>query len=122
MLLDSDAKDDAGRLVSSGLLKDTYNLFILPRGSIEDYYPEERIIEALKSEFNINVTEDERKDILKTPRAKSIKEFLTKKKLDTFGWKLSLGRTIASKMTADEVDDEIRRVVERLHTETTKVQ
>jgi ABC-type lipoprotein export system ATPase subunit len=121
MLLDNDAKSDASRLVSSGLLKDRYNLFILQKGSIEDYYPEQRIIEALRSEFNIDLTDEERRDLLKSPRAKSIKDLLTSKKIESFGWKISIGRTIASRMTADEVDDEIRRFAERLHTETAKV-
>jgi predicted ATP-dependent endonuclease of OLD family len=122
MLLDNDASSEGSHLVSDGLLKANYNLFILQKGSIEDYYPEKRIIQTLKSDFNVDVTDEERKDLLKSPRAKSIKELLTARKINTRGWKISVGKSVASSMTADEVDEEIRRFLERLQTEVVRPQ
>lgn len=122
MLLDNDASSEGSHLVSDGLLKTNYNLFILQKGSIEDYYPEKRIIQTLKSDFNVEVTEQERKDLLKSPRAKSIKELLTAKKINTQGWKISVGESVASNMTADEIDEEIRTFLERLQTEVVRPQ
>jgi actin-like ATPase involved in cell morphogenesis len=95
-------------------------LFILQKGSIEDYYPEKRIIQTLKSDFNVDVTDQERKDLLKSPRAKSINELLTARKINTHGWKISVGKSVASSMTADEVDEEIRTFLERLQTEVVR--
>jgi len=88
----------------------------LKKGSIEDYYPEKRIVEALRSEYGLEVADNEVKEQLKPPRADSIEKFLVSKGIDTKGWKVVLGRNIASKMTKEEVDDEILGILERLRT------
>jgi len=116
VILDRDAENEVKKLTSKELLKPGSNLFILKKGSIEDYYPEGRIMEALKSEFEIEANDAEKGELLRSPRAQSIKEFLRKKGKDTTGWKVVLGRKIAATMTQEEIDEEILGVLERLKT------
>jgi AAA15 family ATPase/GTPase len=116
MLLDKDAKGEADRLVQKDLLKRDYNLFILHLGSIEDYYPIPKVTAALKSEFNVDLKPEE-VGLLKSPTAKSIATLLTNKKVDTRGWKISVGRNVATAMSSSEIPNEVRSFLERLNSE-----
>jgi len=117
LILDKDAENDAKKLAQESSLNRDRNLFILNRGSIEEYYPEERIIEAIKSEYVVEIGAEERKEILESPRTKAIEKFLGNKRKDTTGWKVVLGAAIATAMGRDEIDGEIRTILERLQSE-----
>jgi predicted ATP-dependent endonuclease of OLD family len=99
------------------MLKRNKNLFILKQKAIEDYYPINRLIEAMKSEYEIDLNEEEAKSKLSVPRDKSIGKLLKEKGKDTDGWKIKIGERIAKTITADEIDDEIRGIIERISTE-----
>ena len=116
MILDKDAEKEAKSLISKKLLKLNENLFILKEGSIEDYYPNEKLCIAINEIYGIQITEEEKSKILERPRSKSIEEFLHSKGKLAKGWKVELGKKVAELMTVEEIDDELKRVFERIET------
>jgi len=42
---------------------------------------------------------------------------LTNKKVDTRGWKISVGRNVATAMSSSEIPNEVRSFLERLNSE-----
>jgi len=117
MIFDKDAVDEAKEYEKKGILKVGENLFILKKGAIEEYYPNDKLIQALKSEYDIEISEEEEKEIMKSPREENIKKFL-QKKLQRYpsGWKVKIGQKVAELMTEDEIDNEIKRIIERIAT------
>jgi len=114
MILDKDAEQEAKKYVDKGKLELNKNLFILQKGSIEDYYPSEKLIEAIESVCEIKLNEEERKRIIEIPRSKKIEEFL-KSKVFSKGKKVDIGIKVAENMSIDEIDGEIRAILERIH-------
>ncbi len=90
------------------------SLFILKKGSIEDYYPPPKLARALEEEFGVKLDEKEHAELEKTPRVDVVEKILTAKGKDQKGWKVSVGTKVASLMTTDEVDDELRSILERI--------
>lgn len=115
MILDKDAEREAKDLVDRGLLTPDENLFLLKKGSIEDYYPMERILEAL-SKIHIEVTESEKTELSQSPRDEKIEKFLREKNKHYKGRKVDLGYAVVESMTAAEIDDELKRIFERIST------
>ena len=116
MILDKGAEREAKQLIKNKVLRYGDNLFILKRGSIEDYYPLDKLIEAIKSEYSLEIQEEEKKEIGESPRAERIEKFLKRKGKDPSGWKVRIGRKVAELMTEDEIDEEIKRIFERIAT------
>ncbi len=114
MVLDKGADSQAAKYVSDGVLKPNENLFILKKGSIEDYYPPSKLAKALEEEFEITLDENEKAELAKTPRVDLMEKILRAKGKDPKRWKVSIGRRVANLMTADEVDDELRSILERI--------
>lgn len=114
MILDKGAEREAKKL--DKILKPEDNLFLLKKGSTEDYYSPDKLIEAIRSEYELEVSEEEKKKILESPRDKNIEEFLRSKGKNTTGWKIILGRRVAEVISEDEIDEEIKRIVERIAT------
>jgi len=117
-ILDKDAEKDeeVRKFVRKGILIPNENLFILSRGSIEDYYPLERLKDAIQEEFGIKLSEDEVEKLKKAPRAKQIESILRERKLDIRGWKVRIGKRVARSMEFNEIDKEIVSVLERIRT------
>jgi predicted ATP-dependent endonuclease of OLD family len=115
MILDKDAENEAKKL-SATVLTAGENLFILRKGSLEEYYPEERIVAAIKEVYGMDVSEEEKRKIVASPRDASIERFLRDKKVDTKAWKVSVGRHVAQQMSVDEINDELKRIIERIGT------
>jgi len=116
MILDKDAEKEAKNLVTEGILVPEKNLFILKRGSLEAYYPFDKFKMAFEKEYNIKFSEDEHK-ILESLDHKKIEELLRNKGVNPNGWKVLVGRRVSLDMTVEEIDDEIKRILERLRTE-----
>ena len=112
-ILDKGAEKQAKKLLKK--LEYGENLFLLKKGAIEEYYPTNRIVEALNQEYDIEMTEEEKKQLI-TPKDKTIEKFISSKKKDTAGWKVAIGRIVAESMSAGEIDDEIKGILERIRT------
>jgi putative ATP-dependent endonuclease of OLD family len=117
MILDKGAEREATKLLKKGSLKPNENLFLLKEGSVEDYYPDEKLLEAIRQEYELTIEDADKEKVLRKPRAKYIEEFLkTKIKDRAKGWQTRIGERAANSMTADEIDEEIKRIIERLRT------
>jgi putative ATP-dependent endonuclease of OLD family len=80
MIFDKDAEEESKKFVNGGVLKPNDNLFILKKGSIEDYYPEETMLNGLGKILGVEFTSEEKEKLRKSPRAKSIEELAKEKK------------------------------------------
>jgi len=116
MVLDKGAETEAKELVADGVLIPDQNLFILKRGSLETYYPLDKFVSACEEEYAIQLTTDERK-IVESRDSKKIEELLRNKGTNPEGWKVLIGRRVSQNMNAKEIDDEIKRILERLRTQ-----
>lgn len=118
MIFDREAGEDKEikEFVGKKFLVENENLFILKKGSIEDYYPRDKLIEAIQSEYQMELSEKDKEDILRIPRARNIETLLEEKGKEVRGWKVRVGKKVAESMRADEIDDEIKRIMERLRT------
>lgn len=118
MIFDREAGEDKEikQFVGKKFLVENENLFILKKGSIEDYYPRDKLIEAIQSEYQMELSEKDKEDILRIPRARNIETLLKDKGKEVRGWKVRVGKKVAESMRADEIDDEIKRIMERLRT------
>lgn len=117
MIFDQDAEEESKKLVNEGVLKLNDNLFILKGGSLEDYYPEEMMFDGLAKILGIEFTSEEKEKLKKSPRARSIEELVKEKRKEKIGYiKVELGKYVAKNLSTDEIDDEIKRIIERIRT------
>jgi len=116
MVLDKGAEGEAKKFVKDGLLKPDENLFILKKGSIEDYYPPDELASALKDEYEIELNEQQQKRLSEMPVAETIEKLLKDKGKETKGWKVAVGSRISQLMLVEHIDDEIKRILERIQT------
>jgi predicted ATP-dependent endonuclease of OLD family len=84
-------------------------LFLFSKPSIEEYFPENRILEALEREYDIKILENEKS--LPSPKAKSIERLIASKGKDATAWNILIGDSIAKSMSVDEIDDEIKSIL-----------
>jgi hypothetical protein len=90
---------------------DINKFIILQKGSIEDYYPIELIVKALKNLFGIDI---KREDINTTkPMDKEIERILKEHSKLRKGWKIYIGKYIASELPEQEIPGEIKETFER---------
>lgn len=115
MILDNVAEHEAKEF--KDILKPNKNLFVLKKSAIEEYYPKNRLMEALKSTYDLEINEEEENKILNTPRDKNIEKYLKEKGKNADGWKIIIGEKVAQSMIPDEIDDELKRIIERISTE-----
>jgi len=112
-ILDKGAEKEASKLLKR--LETGENLFLLKRGALEEYYPINRLADALKQEYNIEITEEEKTQLV-TPKDEAIEKLIQSKKKGATGWKTTVGRIVAESMSVQEIDDEIKGVLERIRT------
>jgi len=105
VLLDSHSKDLVYD-VAKDFNIDHKKFHVLSKHCIEDYYPNNLIIAALKDLFNISVKEED----LVEPKADSIKSQLEKHKKMRARWKIDLGEYIAEQMETTTIPVEIVEV------------
>jgi predicted ATPase len=117
MILDKGVDKEAKELVKDEILKYNQNLFTLKEGSLEDYYPDNKLLDALTEEYDLKIDEAGKQKVLKKPRAESIEGFLRAElKSIPKGWKIRIGERVANSMTVDEIDEDIKRIIERIRT------
>lgn len=115
MILDKDARTEAKKLEKEGILRENENLFILQQGSIEEYYPDGKLVQALKSEYKLEMSDAEEKEILKGPRCNKIQTFLkTKLGKHPSGWKVVIGQKVAESLSEDEIHEDLKSIIERI--------
>jgi hypothetical protein len=88
---------------------DIKRFLVLEKESIEDYYPVEMVIKALKELFGIEV---EKIDPSK-PRDREIKQILEEHNKIRRGWKIDIGKYIASQLPEEQIPNEIKEAFER---------
>jgi len=114
MVLDKDAQKEAKKVGDA--LREGENLFLLKKGSIEEYYHERALNGAISRIYAIELDENDKKKLYVSPRDKAIQELLHTRKKDFAGWKVAVGREVAREMTVAEIDNEIKTVIERIST------
>jgi predicted ATPase len=84
-------------------------ILTLNKESIEGYYPIEHVKSALKDLFNIQDAEiDSKKRI-----DHQVEELLNRNKKSRPGWKVELGQYVARRMSADQIPEEIKQLLEQ---------
>lgn len=117
MILDKDAEKEAKTYKKK--LKEDKNLFLLKKGSLEDYYPEKIMLEGIEKIIGSNLTNEEKEKLKESPRGNSIKEFAKEKKLKVGYFKVELGKYVAKNLSLDDIDREIKGIIERIRTQLT---
>lgn len=104
VVLDKHSSDLALRL-SKEMNIETSRFHVWKKGSIEDYYPPNIVVEALKECFGIEVTS---KDINKNePLDKELKRILEDRDKIRKGWKVDIGTFVAEKIETKNIPGEI---------------
>lgn len=123
MVLDKDAEAQTRNLVKTKALVLNKNLFLLTKGSIEEYYPKDKFVDALKSvlrsEYNIELTQEEVEAICEGPRSDRVGKMLADKlklRKPPNAWKPMVGEIVAQSMSRDEIDEDIQEILERIFT------
>jgi predicted ATPase len=110
ILLDKHCEEDAIS-VAKELGIDINKFIILQKGSIEDYYPIELIVKALKDLFGIDIKKE---DINTTkPMDKEMERILKEHNKLKKRWKVDIGKYIASELPEQEIPGEIKETFER---------
>jgi AAA domain, putative AbiEii toxin, Type IV TA system len=109
VLSKSVAKQESTMRIFRQKLLPQKTLFLFSKPSIEEYFPENRILQALERKYSIKILENEKS--LPSPKAKSIEKLLASKGKDPMGWNILIGDLIAKSMSVDEIDDEIKRIL-----------
>lgn len=112
MILDKGAEHETKEF--KDILKPNKNLFVLKKSAIEEYYPKNRLMAALRSMYNLEINEEDEIKILNSPRDKNIEKYLKEKGKNTDGWKIIIGETVAQSIIPDEIDEELKRIIERI--------
>ena len=86
------------------------SVVILERDGIEDYYPKDKLIEAINEEFEKELDEEQIQALEISPRAKKLKEILGK---PDGGWKPILGEKVAELMDKGDLDEEIKIAIRK---------
>ena len=119
MILDKVAESEAKDLIQKHILRPDENFFTLSKGDLEEYYPPKKLIDALASFYNLEFEAEEEKEIVKSPRCKNIDKVLSPKlKYSPEGeWKTPVAEAVAKSMNVEEIDNEIRTILERINSE-----
>lgn len=115
MVLDKGAGKEAKKFLANGTLKAGDNFFLLNQGDIEDYYPRDRLIDTVCSEYGIELIEEEKGKLQEGRAVQSIETMLKAKKKEVpKGWKTVVGKRIAETMTEGEISEELKGIIERI--------
>jgi predicted ATPase len=112
ILLDKHSENLINKLIRElkELKIDVERFLVLERGSIEDYYPVEIVLKALKELFGI---EGENIDP-NQPRDKEIEKILKKHEKIRRGWKVDIGKYVASQISKEQIPNEIKVAFEKV--------
>lgn len=118
MILDKDAKEESAALPELIIGE---NLFILEKGPLENYYPEEDLIDALKTNYEIELTPEEKTPLLGIDRVKEIASLLVNKNKDPYRWKFIVGEHVAEKIKVENIDRELYTIFEKIKTKLNRI-
>jgi len=110
-LFDVHAQGEANECIEQGLIERD-RCVVSDVASIEENYPKKHVLKAIKDEWGIEMRVSEMVDT----KVETIKNALVNSGMELEGnwWKPPLGRRVAEKMKANEIPDEIRRLIERI--------
>lgn len=115
MLLDKNAEKEMNDAIKQKLIEEK-NTHLWTKGDIEDYYPKEIFaeiaIEVIENDYDIQLSGDDKKKIKDQTNLNTIEEILDEKPHP--GLKVAIGKKVAEKMNVDDINQEIRRVMERI--------
>ena len=107
MLVDLDGLTYAKQVIDQGLIK-RENAFILSKGTIEDYYPND----VLRNSIEELCGKMPSPESLEGKRESAINSFLRKNNYHD-NWKIVLGKKVAQSMTEKQIDPEIQKVLKK---------
>lgn len=117
MLLDKNAEKELNDILKQKLIEEDHT-HLWKKGNLEDYYPknifEEVAIEVIEKDYSIHLSDEDKKKIKDQTNIKTIEEILKKSGERYDGLKVLIGRKVAEKMTKTDIDEEIKRVMERI--------
>ena len=113
------AEPQAKVLIGKDTLTPGKNFFTLSKGDLEEYYPKKKLISALNSLYNLALGDEDKREIVKSPRCKNIEKVLALKLhyQPAAEWKTLVAEEVAKSMNVKEIDDEIRTILERIDSE-----
>lgn len=115
MILDKGADAEAKKYERAGDLRRGRNLFVLKKGDIEDYYPESLLATSIEELFGERLSKEELESLLTAEgRADTLEAALKRMGKLSRGWKLRIAENIAQRITVDQVDGEIKTIVESI--------
>lgn len=117
MLLDNNAQKEMDEIIGQKLIKQNHT-HLWSKGDIEEYYPEDifknAAIDVIEKDYSIQLSDDDKEKIKAQPKIKTVEDILKKKKKTYDGWKVLIGRKVAEGMTDENIDEEIKRVIDRI--------
>ena len=116
IILDKHAEEDMNKLVKDKKI-DEDCCTVSSKQSIEEHYPKQYLIDAIKEEFGIEIESNE----LENTKAETIKKLLIEKGLKIIDnwWKPLIGKRVAEKMKSEEIPTEYRRLIEKIKVKLT---
>lgn len=115
MILDKGAEAEAKSYEKSGVLRRDRNLFTLKRGDIEDYYPLELLEKAFESVAGRALSPKEVESLGSGGgRVAKLETALGSPEKRPAGWKLRLAEFVGHSVTSEQVDGEIRTILETI--------
>lgn len=117
MLLDKNAKKEMDELLKEELIDEDHS-HLWSKGDIEDYYPPEILsivaVEVLENEYGIELTDEDKNKIKESPQIEEIEKVLKKKRKPYDAWKVLIGKEVAIKISEKDINEEIKRVMEKI--------
>jgi len=117
MILDKNAKNELMAIKNQNLIEEDHT-YLWEKGNIEDYYPSEifakAAIKVIEKDYSIKLSDEDKKKIKDQTNIKTIEDILKKSGKRYDGWKVEIGREVAKEMTERDIEEEIKKVIERI--------
>ena len=110
VFVDKDGGDEVDKIVSEGLIQKE-NTHVLENGCIEDYYPIDILVDALKTIFSIPVVKE---DILTGGRVKTISKLLKK---EPWEWKVPLAEEVSKTTERRQVPRAVANFIRQVYSD-----
>ncbi len=118
MILDKDAEKESKELIKKGKFDNEENLFVLGKGSIEDYYPLKLLSNSLNQLFNLKLSEAEEKELANAPRSKKVDELMYSKLGYRRNWKILVAKYLGETAKENDIENEIKTILKSIYTAT----
>ena len=107
LILDADAHAELSKVTESKLI-DQQRSVLLTKGALEDAYPTDKLLQALKEEFGLEISP---KDLPAGTRTNFLEKLLHEKGADKSSWKVTLASKMVDLMEATELPDEVTKML-----------